>query len=708
MTYFKNSLYKHYKFVIKFRIAIIGIFSLIFLYLAFNVTAILTHHDDEELWIQGNSTHNELLKNTHKKIYIKKLQLKLGNEPFSEKNINNLKLLHSSLEDVKEIVKINSVLTHSIISSSQSDDVSSLVESKTLYNSSLDEITTTLKKSFKEFSQFYSSNKETLYIYLFSTSNIDYTNVYIPFDYDIIAIEEDQNIFKDAILFSILLTTLFILFTIAFRTIIPSILGIIFISFNTLFTISAYEFIQPDMSLHVSIFLVALAVSIMDFIYIYYGWHIMQVSHNSSRSIYYVIMKTIKPIFWTTFISAIGIGSLIFEKNIILQSIGYNIILSSVTAFILSFSLLIALLSFFNIKNPYIITKNSSRFFAALEAKYKKSVLHIFLIITGLILIFSVVFTMFQHSNIITKADDEVISLLFPSNGLTHESLKKLEQFHNDITERFEDDIVNIISSYKYAKGFTTADDASITFEVSNIDLDFISFNFMLYGIYDDVMKDSAHRVSIYIDEDGTDKNIILQWIKDWDKENSTLLDDVSSLLSSAKYDTISNMIYVVFFILLLISFVIYNLTKNGSFTVIALLVNVIPLVWFFAALIVLNISISIEILVAMLIMIALSSDATIHFLYYYYRHIRPKSSNEHSLELSFIEVGTPIGIGSTILLITFSLLIFANIPTISTIGMYSAVLIIFSLIADLFILPVLFIELIKSKNIKQLHSSRR
>ncbi len=228
--------------------------------------------------------------------------------------------------------------------------------------------------------------------------------------------------------------------------------------------------------------------------------------------------------------------------------------------------------------------------------------------------------------------------------------------------------------------------------------MDFLSFDFVLYDISDDLIENSAHRVTIYIEEDSIDKNIILQWIRAWDKENTTLLDDVNSLLSAAKYDTVNHMIVVVLFILFLITLVIYNITRNKAFAFIALTVNIIPLIWFFAILIALRIPLSIEILVAMLIMIALSSDATIHFLYYYHRHVRLKSSDEQSLELSFIEVGTPIGIGSTILLITFSLLVFADISTISTIGIYSVVLILFSLMADLFILPVMFIELIKSK----------
>ncbi|RLA72593.1 MAG: hypothetical protein DRG24_02550 [Epsilonproteobacteria bacterium] len=701
MSYYKNNLYTYYKFVIKFRIGIITIFSLLFLYLAFNMTAMLTHNDDE-LWLQGSNEFNKLLDNSHKQIYIQKLHLTLGDKPFSAKNISNLKLLHSNLEDVKEIVKINSPLTHTVIYSLDNKENSSLVGAKTLYDKSIDETVATLKGSFKEYSQFYSSDKETLYLHVFSSSPIDFTKIYVPFDYNIIGVAEDQNMFKDMMLFFILLTTLFILFSIAFRSLIPSILGIVFISFNTLFTISAYQFIQPDIPLHVSILLVAIAVSIMDFVYIYYGWHIMQVSHNNKSSIYYVVMKTFKPIFWTTFVSIVGIGSLVFQNSIILQSIGYNVILSSIIAFILSFSLLVALLSFFDIKNPYVITKNSSRFFAVLEAKYERSLLQIFILFTGVMLLFSIAFTMVNPSSIITKANDEVIDLILPSNGLTHEALKKLERFHKDITERFEDDITNITSSYKYAKGFTAAYDPSLPFEVENINLDFISFDFVLYDISDDLIENSAHHVTIYIEEDSIDKNIILQWIREWDQENTTLLDDVNSLLSAAKHDTVNHMILVVLFILFLITFVIYHITKNRAFAFIALAVNIIPLVWFFAVLTVLRIPLSIEILVAMLIMIALSSDATIHFLYYYHRHVRPRASDEHSLELSFIEVGTPIGIGSTILLITFLLLVFADISTISAIGMYSVVLIIFSLMADLFILPVMFIELIKSKNLKQ------
>jgi predicted RND superfamily exporter protein len=661
------------------------------------MTAFFTHNDDT-LWLKGSNEYNKLKEKTHQQTYIQKLQLKVGDKPFSKENINNLQLLHLNFEKIKHIQKIKSPLTHNLITSSSDNEGSALVELTMLRSNSVDEISNTLKHSFKEFSQFYSPNKETLYVYVFSSQPIDYEKVYIPFKHKLIDVAEKNNLFKDSILFAILLATLFVLFTLAFRSIIPSVLGTVFIAFNTLFTISFYQFVQPDVPVHVSILLVAIAVSIMDFVYIYYGWHIMQHAHKHKRSIYYIMMKTIKPIFWTTLVSVVGIGSLIFHNSIILQSIGYNVILSSLIAFVLSFSLLLALLSFFKIKNPYMITKNSSRFFAVLEAKYEQMALKGFFFITLFVFLISIVFVIIEPTSMVTKSTSKIISLHFPSDGLTQEALKKSEQFHNDIMLKFEDDIEDIISIYKYAKGFTKAYDSKAEFKVENINMDFILFDFKLYGIYDDVVKESGHHMSIYLEEDGIDKNVILQWIRAWDKDNTTLLDDVNSLLNSAKNDTINHMIFVVVFILLLISFVIYHITQNKIYALIALIINSTPLVWFFSILIILQLSLSIEILVAMIIMIALSSDATIHFLYYYHRNLQRKISDEQFLERSFIEVGTPIGIGSTILLITFLLLVFANIPTISSIGMYSVVLITGSLIADLLILPVLFIELVKSK----------
>ena len=51
-----------------------------------------------------------------------------------------MKLLHSNLEDVKEITRISSPLTHTMIYSSDNNEGSSLVGARTLRDNSVDEI----------------------------------------------------------------------------------------------------------------------------------------------------------------------------------------------------------------------------------------------------------------------------------------------------------------------------------------------------------------------------------------------------------------------------------------------------------------------------------------------------------------------------------------------------------------------------------------
>ncbi len=104
MSYFKNNLYQYFIFIVRFRVLVIAFFSLIFFYLAFTMTSMLTHNDDE-LWLQGSKEYNKLLDSNHKPVYVQKLQLHVGKKAFSSKNIDNMKLLHANLKTLKEVVK---------------------------------------------------------------------------------------------------------------------------------------------------------------------------------------------------------------------------------------------------------------------------------------------------------------------------------------------------------------------------------------------------------------------------------------------------------------------------------------------------------------------------------------------------------------------------------------------------------------------------
>jgi predicted RND superfamily exporter protein len=657
-------------------------------------------HSDNELWLQGSHEHAKLSASDYRKSYVQKLRIVLeGDDPISRDNIAKLRALHSSLESIEGVQKIESALTHTFVNSvvGEEDD-SELVEISQIIDNDIPTIIAELKKNHVQLAPFFSDDHKKMYFFVISKTPLDLTIVDIPFEYDVVQENEQQNSFKDMILFSMLFSILFILFSIAFRSIIPSVLGTIFVAFTTLFTIAIYHYIQPNVELHVSILLIAITVSLMDFVYIYYGWHILQKHHTNQWAIYHAMAKTIIPIFWTTVVSIVGIGSLIFQDSLILQSIGYNVIISSSVGFILSFSLLTGLLSFFKVKKPYIITKNSSRFFAQQEAHYERSLLQAFLFFTASAFLFSLVYMLFQPLNLSQKKDDRVIQLIMKGDGFTQQSLARLKYLHDGLEENFPNEIEQIVSTYGYVYNLYKQQNPQTPFIISDVDAESFAFELDLYGISDQVMKKGDHKITLYIKKDTANKNDIIHWIRTHDSHKKLLFDDVDSLLSAAKYDTISNMIFVIVFIVMLIVFIMFFLTKDKRFALIALIVNISPLAWFFAFLVIVKIPLSTEILVAMLIMVALSSDATIHFLYFYHRNIKKHLSNARSLEISFINVGTPIGLGNVILGLTFILLIFVNIPTISTIGLYSTVLIMMSLFTDLFVLPVLFIEIIKSK----------
>ena len=87
-----------------------------------------------------------------------------------------------------------------------------------------------------------------------------------------------------------------------------------------------------------------------------------------------------------------------------------------------------------------------------------------------------------------------------------------------------------------------------------------------------------------------------------------------------------------------------------------------------------------------------LASDATIHFVYKYYISRHFKQRKKEALESVFFYAGIPVIIGSLYLAITFLTLILSGITTLELIGKYAGILILMSLVTDLFILPVLLL----------------
>lgn len=114
---------------------------------------------------------------------------------------------------------------------------------------------------------------------------------------------------------------------------------------------------------------------------------------------------------------------------------------------------------------------------------------------------------------------------------------------------------------------------------------------------------------------------------------------------------------------------------------------------------VVFNFTLSIEALIAMTISVGLTSDTIIHFAYKYFRSRYFGRTKKHALEIMFFYAGVPTIVGAIVLMGVFGLLSLTGLETLVLIGGYGVVLMFFSLISDLFILPVLLLAIDEQKD---------
>jgi predicted RND superfamily exporter protein len=283
------------------------------------------------------------------------------------------------------------------------------------------------------------------------------------------------------------------------------------------------------------------------------------------------------------------------------------------------------------------------------------------------------------------------ILIALENKGFTIENLSKLKSLEQELSKQFTS-IQSFQSAYNLIEEIHKVEEPNTALDLPHIDLDSYIFSFDLYDLNQGLIIDDRLTLTIYVDKNEDQTNIL-----DYVRKEGCLIQDVNSLVSLAKVDSISILFNVVIFVLLLIMAVIYQITKNKEFAIISLVVNIIPLIWFFGAIMFFHIPLSTEIFVAMIITVALSSDATLHFIYFYHQARHKPRNAALALERSFVFVGTPVGMGNLILLLTFAMLALIPNEIISNIGFYSTLLILLSLLVDLFILPVLFLKHIKN-----------
>ncbi|WP_372998382.1 hypothetical protein [Sulfurimonas sp.] len=683
--------YKYILFLKIHRAKVLIFFIVLFILSLASINKQGFSYADKSLWINGSKEYSKLLTLKHPSHNIQKFEVDISDDGITRESIKILKDIHRDLSDKKGVYAVNSLFEQTHIFNNKVSETQSMTEIVSLLDSTNEYVVDELLENTRTYANFMDGKK--IIFYLVSDAELSFSEFDIKYPFEYFQVNENSH-FKDFLLFSILFVIIAVSFTIAFKSFLPTLLGVVFIFTSTLFTVVLYQIISPSSVIHISIVLLAVTVSVMDFVYIYYKWHVLQRDKSKELVLYRVIARIFLPILWTTLVSIIGIGSLVFVDSQILNAIGLNVVLSSLVGFILSFTLLPVMLDFFEQANPQLITKDTSKYIANKESHYKKRVLNVFLIMNVFILLYGLFAYINKPMNVASDKSDTHIQIALSEKGITPDSLLEIQNIQSLLKENFKEHL-RYESAYTEIKKLYTQEYPGTRFDVDNIDIASYIFMFELYGVTDSIMTNEHPIINIYLDSADL-KTQVLQFIRN----ENILIQDHSSLLHMAKIDSINTLFGVVFFVLFLIMSIIYYMTKTTQFMFISLIVNVIPLSLFYAAVMFLEIPLSTEILVSMIITASLSSDATMHFIDYYYRNrLKPRTS-EKTIETSFLYVGTPLGMGNIILILTFTALIFVPDSTVSNIGVYSSILVTISLVVDLVILPVLFLNMIKNNKL--------
>ncbi len=684
--------YGYLKFLLKYRILFLAMIAVFVGYSASTIKEGFVYSNDS-LWLEGSKEYDRLLDMKYPSLCVEKIVVDFSETGWNLDAVNDLRNLQNELKWHSYVTGVNSLFEQKSVVENTLNPEQSMIEFTTLLDESDAFILQEIEEDQVKYQSFIDMEKGTATFYVLSTQELDAETIYCELPFELINTEGDTHT-KDIILFSILIMILFISFTIAFRRLLPSILGIIFIASTTIATVALYQMFSAVKVTHISIVLLAIVISIMDFIYIYYKWHVLQQRRiPMDHLLYRVIAKTVVPIFWTTFISIVGIGSLMLVESQILYSMGMNVLFSSLSGFVLSYTLLPIMLSFFKQDQPLIFTKNSSKYFAKKESHYRHFGLNLFLILSSIVFFYSIFVYATKPVNVVANADSNQIHIALNEKGFTVENLLELQNIQNLLREKFKT-IEGFESAHMEIEKLYHQEHPGKAFELYDADIDIDSYQFMLdlYDITKTIMVNDHLTMTIYLGSLSS-KIQILQFIRD----EGILIQDRASLLDVAKMDSIDTLFTVVFFVFGLIALVVYYLTRIFQFSVIALIVNAIPIAWFFSVVMFFDIPLSTDMLVAMIITVALSSDATLHFIFYYYDNRKKPRSAELALEQSFLYIGTPIGMGNIILALTFIAFIFIPDTTISHIGIYSSMLIALLLLMDLFVLPILFLNKIRN-----------
>lgn len=689
MYYHTPNMNRYVDVVLKYRLPIISFYLLLVVLMGILYTPKFLS-SDALFWLKDSQQLEQTQAKKFATHHLSKLVIKV--DKFDDNTYKALKTLHEELVDLEGVQKVYSLFSNDFVETKNSGDESEML---TVINAG-DLDTFALRKLLKELHNDYGNVVEddfkTFYYFISGEKFIDISKLNIPgtYTYDINDGEINWYILFSYIVAVLLISVL--MFRLLFRSHVAFFSAALVIVFSTVLTFTFIVMLTGIETIHISMLFIAISITLAEFLYFYYRWHVSQYKDNRHNALIKMLSRSMLPAMWTSIITVLGLGSLVFIDSDIIKLLSLSVIISSVLGYLINLTFLPAFLTYFKIEHAHVPYVKLGYMLTFREIHYNKKFLFVFLGLSYVLLITGG-YLIYGESNSFFKLNvkNEQIELKIPYKQIDLPFVHSIEKFTEALEERFEDEIEDVVS---LSTIINSLNDSNTQTEALDEDaLQQALFYMDLYGLSDKYFDESA--INLVINLSDINKVKLIEWLLHYKGIELYFIDN-ATLIGSAKYNQTVLLASSLFFALLTIGLITGWIFRSKAMMFVGVTVNAIPIVWFGMIVTLLAIPLSLEMIIAMTISLGLASDATIHFAFKYFRFRYFGRSRKHSLEKMYFYSGIPVIIGSIILITVFAMLYFSQVHSLELIGLYSASLILLSLLTDLFVLPVLLLHIDK------------
>jgi len=685
MYYETPDLKKYVDTVVRKRVYIFAAYLLLFV-LAAVVYQPKFLTSDAMFWLKDSKELKKTQGRNYATHYLSKLTVHVAS--FDDGTKEALVQLNEELAALPGVVRVSSLFSNDMGETQQSMDASEMVGIVNVGGLDAYKLKKLVKEMHNAYCNVVDEDFRTFRFFISSQKPVDISTLSIPGTYRYVAEEHALDLQHTLLYFAGGLLILIVFFRLLFKNYISSVSGFFVITLSTVFTFSLIFITTGIDKIHMTMPFITVSITMVDFLYFYYRWHVSQYKHDKKNALVRMLERSIAPALWTSVITALGLGTLVFIDSDIIKLLSLSVIFSSVAAYIINLTFLPAILSYFELEHTHVPYAKLGFLLASSELHYSKKFLYGFLGVTFMLIAIGgyMIYGKSKHFFELNVKNDQ-IELKIPYERIDLELIHSIDRFTKDLRNRFDDELGDVVSLSTIVKSLNDAN--TQTDELDKEALMQALFYLDLYGLsgkyYD---QDSINvRINLY----DINKVELIDWLSHY-KALDIYFVDKQTLLNSAKFSQTVLLTTSLLSALLIIGLITGWIFRSKEMAFVGFTVNAVPIAWFGMIVKVLGIPLSLEMLIAMTISVGLASDATIHFAFKYFRGRYFGRSQKHSLEKMYFYAGIPVIIGSVILILVFAALYFSHVHSLQLIGEYSAALIFISLLTDLFVLPVMLL----------------